>query len=96
MPHRDGLEPEAPAQLDAKVHLLDNGWCITERPRVVVPAASGRQRDVKQLFTLSVVELLRLNEDLHHYGITSQFADIPFIAKEKGGTSQGSAARWAA
>lgn len=84
------MEPEALVQLDAKVHLLDNSRRVTERPRVVVLAVAGRQWDVKQLFTLSMVDLLRLNEDLHHHGIELRFADIPFVPKTKGGKSAGS------
>ncbi|MEV8440798.1 TIGR04141 family sporadically distributed protein [Actinosynnema sp. NPDC051121] len=76
-------EAEALVQLDAKVHLLDTTRRITTRPRVVVLAIAGRQWDVKQLFTLSMVSLLHLNEDLHHLGITLQFADIPYVAKSK-------------
>jgi uncharacterized protein (TIGR04141 family) len=84
------MEPEALVQLDAKVHLLDNSRRVTERPRVVVLAIGGRRWDVKQLFTLSMVDLLRLNEDLHHHGIELQFADIPFVPKTKSGKSTGS------
>jgi uncharacterized protein (TIGR04141 family) len=76
-------EAEALVQLDAKVHLLDSRRRITTRPRVVVLAIAGRRWDVKQLFTLSMVGLLRLNENLHRLGVTLQFADIPFVTKLK-------------
>ncbi|MBB5957839.1 uncharacterized protein (TIGR04141 family) [Saccharothrix tamanrassetensis] len=90
------LEPEALEQLDAKVHLIDDRRRITKRPRVVVLAVAGRQWDVEQLFTLSMVDLLRLNEDMHHHGITLQFADIPFTAKGKGSRAVRSADEQAA
>ncbi|MEU4802612.1 TIGR04141 family sporadically distributed protein [Actinosynnema sp. NPDC023587] len=78
------LEPAALEQLDAKVRLIDSRRRVAERPRVVVLAIAGRQWEVKQLFTLSMVDLLRLNEDLHHHGVELQFADIPFVAKKSG------------
>ncbi|XVS66019.1 TIGR04141 family sporadically distributed protein [Actinosynnema sp. CA-299493] len=85
------LEPEALRQLDAKVRDLDPGRRVVERPRVVVLAVAGRRWDVDQLFTLSMVDLLRLNEDLHHHGVELRFADIPFAAKRKGGDRTGPA-----
>ncbi|MBW4717954.1 TIGR04141 family sporadically distributed protein [Saccharothrix obliqua] len=78
------VEAAAMAQLDAKVHLLDDSRRVTERPRVVVLAIAGRKWDVKTLFTLSMVELLRLRVDLSVDGISLQFADIPFVAKQGG------------
>ncbi|GAA1301314.1 TIGR04141 family sporadically distributed protein [Saccharothrix xinjiangensis] len=79
------LEPDAVRQLDAKVNRLDPGRRVPDRPRTVVPAAAGRRWAVKELFTLSQVELLRLNEDLHQHGVRLQFADIPFVPKAKAG-----------
>ena len=83
------LEPEALRQLDAKVRELDADRRVVERPRVVVLAIAGRRWDVDQLFTLSMVDLLRLNEDLHHHGVELRFADIPFVPKRKGGHRTG-------
>lgn len=79
------LEPEALAQLDAEVRRLDGRRRVTERPRVVVLAAAGRRWDVDRLFTFSLVDLLRLAEDLRHHGISLQFADIPSAPEEGGG-----------
>ncbi|XVS68140.1 TIGR04141 family sporadically distributed protein [Actinosynnema sp. CA-299493] len=89
-------EPEALVQLDTKVNQVDTGRRINARPRVVVLAIAGRKWNVKQLFTLSMVDLLRLNEDLHHLGVTLQFADIPFVQKFKGRGSAGSKGEQAA
>ncbi|MFC6090354.1 TIGR04141 family sporadically distributed protein [Saccharothrix lopnurensis] len=77
------LEPDAVRQLDAKVNRLDTGRRVPERPRTVVLAAAGRRWTVDELFTLSQVELLRLNEDLHQHGVELRFADIPFVPKAK-------------
>jgi len=65
------------------VHTLDANRTIAERPLTVVLAAAGRQWDVKQLFTLSQVGLLRLNFSMQNLGIKLEFANIPFVAKPK-------------
>ncbi len=85
------FEPEAVEQLRDKVRTIDGNRVITDRPTVVVLAIAGRQWDVDQLFTLSQVSLLRLNHELHNLGVELQFADIPFVKKQKG-KSAGAAA----
>lgn len=75
------LEPEALRQLDAEVRALDGGRGVAERPRVVVLAAAGRRWGADRLFTVSMVDLLRLEEDLRHHGVALRFADIPFVPR---------------
>lgn len=88
------FEPEALRQLDAKVHRLDSQRHVSERPTTVVLAAAGRRWQVDELFTLSLIGLLRLNDDLRYLGFELQFADIPFTPKEKKrkGSASGQAA----
>lgn len=88
------FEPEALQQLDAKVHQLDSHRHVDERPQTVVLAAAGRRWQVTELFTLSLIGLLRLNDDLRYLGFDLQFADIPFSPKQK--KSRGSASDQAA
>lgn len=77
------LEPEALQQLDDKVRAIDSGRRITERPKTFVLAIAGRKWHVDELFTLSMVGLLKLRNELRLLGVDLQFADIPFAAKQK-------------
>nr|WP_225954658.1 TIGR04141 family sporadically distributed protein [Kibdelosporangium phytohabitans] len=77
------LKPEARRQLDDKVRALDSGRRITERPKTFVLAAAGRKWHVDELFTLSMIGLLKLRNDLLCLGVDLQFADIPFTPKRK-------------
>lgn len=85
------FEPEAMQQLQDKVRVIDPNRVITDRPKVVVLAIAGRQWHVDELFSLSQVSLLRLSQELRNLGVELQFADIPFVPKQKG-RSAGNAA----
>lgn len=79
------FEAEALRQLDAKVRALDSTRGIARQPQVLVLAAAGREWEVGQLFTLSMVGLLRLDAELRRHGVRLQFADIPHAPKPRAG-----------
>ncbi|WP_167969203.1 TIGR04141 family sporadically distributed protein [Lentzea indica] len=83
------LEPEALQQLREKVKALDSTRTLTDRPRTVVLALGGRPWEVKKIFPLTRVSLLRLNQELTYLGIKLEFADIPSVAKPKNTTVAG-------
>ncbi|MEV6717274.1 TIGR04141 family sporadically distributed protein [Lentzea sp. NPDC051208] len=83
------LEPEALQQLREKVKALDSTRTLTDRPRTVVLALGGRPWEVKKIFPLTRVSLLRLNQELTYLGIKLEFADIPSVAKPKSTTVAG-------
>jgi uncharacterized protein (TIGR04141 family) len=74
-------EPEALAQLAAKVSAADPDRVLTEAPRTVVLAAAGRAWHVDELFTLSQIALLRLDRAVRGLQATLRFADIPYVPK---------------
>lgn len=78
-------EPEAMAELDAKVRALDPERALPSAPDTVVLAAAGRSWSVDTLFTLSQIALLRLDRSLHGRRMKLQFADIPYVPKRKAG-----------
>jgi uncharacterized protein (TIGR04141 family) len=77
------LEPEAMQQLREKVRALDSTRTITDRPRTVVLALGGRRWEVKKIFPLTRVSLLRLNQELTYLGIKLEFADVPSVTRPK-------------
>lgn len=73
-------EREAQIQLAGKVRALDPGRADFT-PSTVVLAIAGRQWDVDHLFTLSQVNLLRLDRTVQHLQMNLLFADIPHTQK---------------
>jgi uncharacterized protein (TIGR04141 family) len=74
-------EPDALTQLAAKVAARDPGRTVARAPDTVVLAAAGRSWRADQLFTLSQVGLLRLDQAVRALRATLRFADIPYEPK---------------
>lgn len=74
-------EPAALTQLAAKATARDPHRTVARAPDTVVLAVAGRSWRVDELFTLSQVGLLRLDQAARALRATLRFADIPFEPK---------------
>lgn len=79
------FEPEALIELNQRVAAADPTLVMPDGPTTVVLAAAGRPWNVDRLFSLSQLSLLRLDRRMRQLGLRLEFADIPYVAKQKRG-----------